>query len=139
MQKPGSGSICNSWINVSNNIKVEYRPAADLDTLIEGLNDLRPQIVHFSGHGHKGGIVVDNPVGKKRSAKTMSFRLFSSAISATDVPPEIIVLNACKSAGARKAFLPPAKIVIVMRDSIGDLAAIAFATKFTQQLLQVSP
>jgi hypothetical protein len=112
------------------NISVEYRPAADLDSLIEGLNDLRPGIVHFSGHGYEGGIAVDSPEVEKRPVKTVSFDLLAKAISATDVPPEIIVLNACKSAGARKAFLPPAKIVVVMRDSVSDLAAVAFAAKF---------
>ena len=65
----------------------------------------------------------------KRPAETVSFELFSRAISATDAPPEIIVLNACESAGAQKALLPPAKIV-VMRDSISDVAATAFAVKF---------
>ncbi len=113
-----------------DNITVEYRPAADLHSLMEGLNDLRPQIVHFSGHGYKGGVAVDNPGVTKRPVKTVSFDLFSKATSATDVPPAIIVLNACKSAGARKALLPPAKIVVVMRDSVSDLAAVAFATQF---------
>jgi hypothetical protein len=32
--------------------------------------------------------------------------------------------------GARKAFLPPAQALIVMQDSISDLAATAFAAKF---------
>jgi hypothetical protein len=31
---------------------------------------------------------------------------------------------------ARKAFLPPAKVIVVMRDSVSDLAATAFAAKF---------
>jgi len=113
-----------------DNISLEYRPAADLDSLIEGLNDHRPRIVHFSGHGYDGGIAVDSAKVGKRPVKTVSFELLAKALSATDDPPEIIVLNSCKSAGARKAFLPPAKIIIVMRDSVSDLAATAFAAKF---------
>ena len=35
-----------------------------------------------------------------------------------------------KARGARKAFLPPAQVLIVMRDFISDLAATAFAAKF---------
>lgn len=112
------------------NIHLEYRPAADLKSLIEGLNDHQPQIVHFSGHGYEGGIAVDSPEVAKRPVKTVSFDLLAKAISATDAPPEIIVLNACKSTGAKRAFLPPAKIVIVMRDSVSDLAAAAFAAQF---------
>lgn len=113
-----------------DNIHLEYRPAADLKSLIEGLNDHRPQIVHFSGHGHEAGIAVDSPEIAKRPVKTVSFDLLAKAISATDAPPEIIVLNACKSAGAKRAFLPPAKIIIVMRNSVSDWAAAAFATQF---------
>jgi CHAT domain len=111
-------------------ISLEYRPAADLDSLIEGLNDHRPGIVHFSGHGYEGGIAVDTPNPANPPVETVSFDLLARAVSATDAPPEIIVLNACKSAGAQKAFLPPAKIVVVMRDSVSDLAATAFAAKF---------
>jgi hypothetical protein len=113
-----------------DNISVQYRPAADLDSLIEGLNDYRPRIVHFSGHGNAAGVAVDNPEVAGRPVKTVSFELLAKAISATDSPPEIVVLNACKSAGARKAFLPPAKVVVVMRDSVSDLAATAFAVRF---------
>jgi hypothetical protein len=113
-----------------DNISLEYRPAADLNSLIEGLNDHRPRIVHFSGHGYEGGIAVDSLEVGKRPVKTVSFELLAKALAATDAPPEIIVLNACKSAGARKVFLPPAKILIVMRDSVSDLAATAFAAKF---------
>ncbi len=113
-----------------DSISVEYRPAANLDSLIEGLNDHRPGIVHFSGHGNKGGIAVDSPEVARRRVKTVSFDLLAEAISATDTPPEVIVLNACKSVGARKAFLPTAKILVVMRDSVTDLAAAAFAMKF---------
>jgi len=113
-----------------DNISLQYRPAADLDSLIEGLNDHRPRIVHFSGHGDPGGIAVDNPEIARRPIKIVSFDLLAKALSATDTPPEIVVLNACKSAGARKTLLPPAKIVIVMRDSVSDLAATAFAAKF---------
>jgi len=112
-----------------DNIAVEYRPAADLNSLMEGLNDHRPQIVHFSGHGDKGGVAVDNPEVARRRVKAVSFDLLAKAISATDTPPEVIVLNACKSAGARKAFLPSARVVVVMRDSISDLAATTFAVK----------
>jgi hypothetical protein len=113
-----------------DSINLEYRPAADMNSLIEGLNDHRPRIVHFSGHGDADGIAVDSPKIKKRTVKTVSFDLLAKALSATDAPPEVIVLNSCKSSGARKTFLPPAKILVVMGDSISDLAASAFAAKF---------
>ena len=60
----------------------------------------------------------------------MTFDLLGKALSATDKPPEVVVLNACESAGARAALLGKAKAIVVMRDEISDVAAIAFATKF---------
>ena len=112
-----------------DNISIEYRPAADLDSLIDGLNDYRPRIVHFSGHGNEHGILGDGPRATP-SAKSIPFGLLARAIKSTDAPPDVIVLNACKSAGAKKAFFPAARAIVVMRESVTDWAAIAFATKF---------
>lgn len=113
-----------------DNIALLYRPAADLDSIINGLNDHNPGIVHFSGHGYAGGLSVDSAQVKRPRSKIITFDLLSKALAATDTPPSVIVLNACQSGGARKAFLPPAKAIIVMQDSISDLAATAFANKF---------
>jgi CHAT domain len=101
-----------------------------LDSIINGLNDHNPTIVHFSGHGYAGGIAVDHAQVKKPRSRVVTFDLLAKALAATDTPPSVIVQNACQSAGARSAFLPPAQAIIVMRDSISDLAATAFAAKF---------
>jgi hypothetical protein len=113
-----------------DNIEVHYRPAADLESLVEGLNDITPAIVHFSGHGNESGLGTDDAKAARPAGKLVSFELLAKAIAATDTPPQVIVLNSCKSAGAQKSFFPPAKAIVAMGDSIGDLAAIAFAAKF---------
>lgn len=113
-----------------DNIEVEYRPAADLKSIIDGLNDHRPQIVHFSGHGYDGGIATDTGKVDQPTVEDLSFELLAKALSATDSPPEIVVLNSCESSGAKKALLPPAKILISMQTTISDIAATAFATHF---------
>jgi hypothetical protein len=87
-------------------------------------------IVHFSGHGYSGGIEVDNADVNRPSAKVLTFDLLAKAIAAVDKPPQVIVLNSCQSAGARKAHFPAARAVIAMGDSISDLAATAFAARF---------
>jgi hypothetical protein len=113
-----------------DNIELHYRPAADLDSIIEGLNDHSPKIVHFSGHGYAGGIALDHPKVERVSGRVITFNLLAKALGGVDAPPDVIVLNACESAGARKAFFPPAKAIIVMRNSVSDLAATAFSAKF---------
>jgi hypothetical protein len=113
-----------------DNIDIHYRPAADLDSVTQGLNDLAPAIVHFSGHGNESGVGTDDARAARPAGKLVSFELLAKAVAATDKPPQVIVLNSCKSAGAKKSFFPPAKAIVAMGDSIGDLAAIAFAAKF---------
>lgn len=113
-----------------DNITVQYRPAADLNSLIDGLNDHRPQIVHFSGHGFPGGVAVDAGKVGKPVAGTLSFALLAKALAATDSPPKIVVLNSCNSATAKKVLFPSDRIVVAMQAPISDIAAIAFATRF---------
>ena len=113
-----------------DNIKVSYRPAANLQTLLDGLNDFEPQIVHFSGHGNEQGVATDTGDTNEARTGTLSFEILAKAISATDSPPQVVVLNACKSSSAAKSLLPTTKILISMKESISDLAAGAFATQF---------
>jgi hypothetical protein len=113
-----------------DNIAIHYSPAADLDSIINGLNDHKPGVVHFSGHGDAGGLLVDHAQVKRPRSKIITFELLAKALAATDTPPDVVILNACDTAAARKVFLPPASALIVMQDSISDLAATAFAARF---------
>ena len=113
-----------------DNINVEYRPAANLKTLLNGLNDFRPQIIHFSGHGDAHGIAMDSGKVGKRADKSLSYSLLAKALAATDSRPRIVVLNSCNSSGARSALLKLGLIVVSMKTSISDLAAITFAPRF---------
>jgi hypothetical protein len=113
-----------------DNVALHYRPAADLNSLIDGLNDHRPRIVHFSGHGNSSGVAFDRGRVARHSAQFVTFGLLSRALSATDTPADVVVINACESAGARKTLLPPAKALVVMRETVSDQAAGAFAVRF---------
>jgi hypothetical protein len=113
-----------------SNITVQHRPAANLKSLLNGLNDLNPHIIHFSGHGNRSGIAMDNASIARPSVETVSFKLLAKALSATDSGPRVVVLNACDSAAARKPFLKLGLIVISMKTSISDAAAAAFAVQF---------
>jgi hypothetical protein len=113
-----------------DNITIDYSPAAGLQTLLDGLNDHRPQIVHFSGHGNVGGIAMDNGKVRNPASEVLSFSLLAKALAATDNPPTVVVLNSCSSSGARNALLKLGLIVVSMKTSISDLAAITFAPRF---------
>lgn len=67
-----------------DNIIVEYSPAAGLKTLLNGLNDFKPQVVHFSGHGNAGGIAMDSGKFGRRTEESLSFSLLARTLAATD-------------------------------------------------------
>ncbi|MCK1547175.1 CHAT domain-containing protein [Bradyrhizobium sp. 179] len=113
-----------------DNITVQYRPAANVTTLLDGLNDFQPQMIHFSGHGSPRGLAMDNAKVGKQADEAVSFSLLAKALAATDHPPRLVLLNSCHSSGARKPLLKLGLIVISMKTSISDLGAVAFAPSF---------
>jgi len=113
-----------------DNITLHQSPAANFDDVVHGLNDHVPRIVHFSGHGNPRGLAMDGGGTKRAKTSFVTFDLLARAINAVDHPPDVVVINACKSAGARTVLLSATKALVVMEDSLSDLAAIAFAIKF---------
>lgn len=113
-----------------DNIDLQFRSAADVDTILDGLNDHHPQIVHFSGHGDALGVSGDNNKIVDSDSVDISYELLAAALAATDTRPRVVVLNSCESSGAIKALLRVVPVVISMRESISDIAAIGFAKRF---------
>jgi CHAT domain-containing protein len=94
----------------------------------QAMLDFKPQIVHFTGHGAgQDGLVVEDISGKLKlldsEALANLFKLFSNHV-------ECVVLNACYSEFQAKAIAQDIDYVIGMSQSIGDSAAIAFASGF---------
>lgn len=98
------------------------------DDLLQQMNEFRPHILHFSGHGTPvGEITLEDSTGRGRpvSARALEalFTNFRRWLS-------IVVLNACYSENQAYALLSSADVVIGMKASIGDKAAILFAATF---------
>ena len=108
-------------------VEVHHAPAATINDLLDGLNDLRPHIVHFSGHAGLTGLLVENDAGDE-GGNDVEFTLLARVLGATDDPPRLIVLNACL-AGADD-LLRTVPVVIGMSDTIEDTSAIVFASAF---------
>lgn len=111
-------------------VEVQQRPAATFQDLMDGLNDVRPHIIHFSGHGGDKVLVFDGGNVETASSKNVSFDLLVKALDATDQPPKLLVMNACYTLEGAAVVLPAVPIVIGMSDAIADLAAIIFAQQF---------
>jgi hypothetical protein len=105
-------------------------PAATFPDLITALNEQRPQLVHFAGHGSEDGVTFDGTEEQDPDGFEVDYALLADALDATDAPPEVVVLNACNSFAGVEQLLRSVPVVIGMLDVISDIAAKAFAVKF---------
>ncbi|MFD1717108.1 CHAT domain-containing protein [Georgenia deserti] len=110
-------------------VTVEHLPAATGLDLIDGLNDHRPHVVHFSGHASAWGLLFESEEGSQDGVR-LAFDLLARVLGATDEPPRLVVLNACESLEGADDLLQTVPTVIGMSESITDLAAITFAARF---------
>jgi hypothetical protein len=111
---------------------LEQRLAVRPKDVLRSMLDLRPNIVHFCGHGEgEKGIVLEDDTGKANlvSAEALAgfFKLFADEV-------ECIVLNACYSKIQAKAIAQHIHYVVGMKKAIGDAAAIQFAVAFYDSL-----
>jgi hypothetical protein len=102
------------------------------DDLLQYLNQYKPQIVHFSGHGSDTGeiILVDN-VGQAKPVSTNALKALFKTLKDN---VQIVVLNACYSRQQAEAIAEVIDYVVGMNTSIGDEAAIVFAASFYRAL-----
>jgi hypothetical protein len=112
--------------------QIEQHESVRVGDITDAIFDVKPQIVHFSGHGKSTGeLCFENEVGKvqpvKPDALAAMFKLFAQSINC-------VVMNACYSEIQAKAIAEHIPFVIGMNDAIGDKAAIAFAVGFYKAL-----
>lgn len=111
-------------------VEVIQRPAATFQDLMDGLNDIRPHLVHFSGHGGGEALEFDRGDPDAANGRVVGFDLLVEALNATDEPPKLLVLNACDSLAGAAVILPAVPVIVGMSDSVPDVAAIVFAQQF---------
>jgi hypothetical protein len=118
----------------------EYRDSLELltewavrpDDLLQFLNQHRPTVVHFSGHGSQAAeiILLDKdrkPKPVNREALAALFRVLKGQI-------RLVVLNACFSRLQAESIAQEIDCVVGMGKAIGDQAAITFAASFYRAL-----
>lgn len=125
-----------------DNVKIEHRPAANLQTIIDGLNGLRPDVLHYSGHGDKLGLVLDDQSipefqidGEEEDFSLhTAYELIAKALAATDYPPKLVVLNSCLSLNALGDLNGLAGATITMELPVTDVAAAVFSPQLYSAL-----
>ena len=119
-QGPGRGA--------SRLVRASSRWAVRPDDLLQALLEVKPHIVHFSGHGSPAQqlILLDdqgNPKPVSQEALVHLFRTLKDNV-------RVVVLNACYSRPQAEALAQTIDCTIGMNRPIGDEAAIVFAASF---------
>lgn len=107
---------------------IEMRGAVRPIDLRRSLLEVKPQIVHFCGHGSgEGGLVLEDDDGNAKfvenDALSRLFEVFGDQV-------ECILLNACYSEVQADALIQHINYVVGMNREIPDAAAIAFSIGF---------
>lgn len=106
--------------------------ATQTEDLLQYLNEVQPEIVHFSGHGSSvGEIFLASSAGEAQAVSAEALQALFVAFTGT---VQVVLLNACYSAVQGKAIAESVPYVIGMNSPISDLAATMFASSFYSAL-----
>lgn len=102
--------------------------AVQPDDLLQALNQHKPQIVHFSGHGHSAnGIVLEDSQGE---AKPVGEEALKSLFRVLPGRIRVVVFNACFSEVQARAITEIIDCAIGSSHEISDQTATTFAAAF---------
>jgi CHAT domain-containing protein len=101
--------------------------AVQPDDLLQLLNQHRPQMVHFSGHGGHEGLRLAGNDGQSRLVTTQALKALFTTLKDNI---RLVFLNACYSHEQAQALVSSIDCVIGMKESIHDDAALVFASSF---------
>jgi CHAT domain-containing protein len=102
--------------------------AARPDDLLQSLNQHKPHVVHFSGHGSSTEEII--LLDKQGKPKPVSKEALVSLFSTLKDNVRLVLLNACFSRPQAEAITGEVDCAIGMSRAIGDDAAITFAASF---------
>lgn len=115
-----------------NRFVLEQRTSVRSQDLIQSMMDVKPNLVHFAGHGmSNGSLYIENRTGETHlispNALAQLFEQFKHQV-------QCVVLNICHSEIPAKAIARHIKYVIGINNEITDEAAIAYVIGFYQGL-----
>ena len=115
-----------------DSIQFETRWAARTTDLFQAINETNPTIIHFSGHGSDdGGLVFQDNAGLPKVVKRETV---IEMINASSDQVRLVVFNNCYSSAIADKVVEEVEAAIGMNTSIGDQAAIVFATQLYSSL-----
>ena len=120
--------------------KSEHRDSISFETrwavrpldILQAINEINPDVVHFSGHGaDTGELVLENTDG---SAKIVTKEAITQTIMASSDKIHLLFFNACFSYEQAQEVINHVDAAIGMTTSISDKEACTFADQFYSSL-----
>lgn len=113
-------------------IRLDQAWALRADDIIQELNERRPHVVHFSGHGSSTSeIILQNAQGE---SKAVPPKALAALFATMKDNIRIVVLNACYSEQQALSIAQSVDCTIGMATEIDDEAARIFAASFYRAL-----
>ena len=115
-----------------NRFQIEQRWAVQPRDVQRAMLEVKPQIVHFSGHGEgEAGLVFQDVMGQ---TKLVSSEALAGLFGRVADRVECVLLNACYAEAQANAIVQHINYVIGMKQAVRDDVAIAFAVGFYEGL-----
>lgn len=111
---------------------LSVHPEMQTSDLQQFILDGSPQIVHFSGHGNRNGIIVEDANGDSDAIPNESLETIFQNLSGSI---QCVVLNSCYSEQQAKIISQYVPCVVGMQTRVEDDSAINFSKSFYQALV----
>jgi hypothetical protein len=106
---------------------IEWRVAVQYEDLQRYILDIKPQIIHFCGHGTKDGLVIHD---ENNQVKLLSNKVLADLLKNFADSVECLVLNACETEPLAIEVAKHINYVIGMNREVNDQLSIAFTEAF---------
>lgn len=105
-------------------VRFEWRPATQVQDLLQILAEVKPDIVHFSGHGDGSGLSFEDDDGH---TKNLSNELLAALLRTSSDRIRLAVFNSCSSSDQAELACQHVDAAIGMSTSVEDESAKIFA------------
>jgi CHAT domain-containing protein len=109
------------------------RGAVRITEIHRHILDFEPDIIHFSGHGYQGGILLED---QKGGMVPVAAGELAELFGILDQKIRCVVLNACETGLNAEPLAEKIGVVVVRDGSVHDSAAIVFSPSFYEGLAQ---
>lgn len=116
---------------LGDRFRLESLWAASFEDLRAGLHRFKPAVVHFSGHGHSGALLIEGPDGK---VAAVAGEALAGLFAAHAHKVRLVLFNACDSLPAAQAVAPHVDCAVGTDERIRDRGAAVFAGAFYEAL-----